>query len=337
EKIPYNLRLGLAIAYALMITLALGVAIVLARQISHPIVSLAAATRSVTLGKLDTRLDIRAEGELGILIDSFNQMTEELQTLRGRLLHSQRVAAWQEVARRLAHEIKNPLTPIQLSAERMLRRLDRPERGNLDEIVRSSGVTILEQVNVLKHLVEEFSNFARMPAPRLELSSLLELLRESTEAYTNLGDIEFELRISPDLPDLYLDRNLVIGMLNNLVQNAVDAVRSHVQESEEAGRARILVSAAPHLQAGKRYVQLAIEDSGPGIEEEFREQIFEPYYTTKGEKGNGLGLALVERAVLDHNARIYVTGSSLGGAAFRVFFPVPDSGNGERDIMVFPV
>ncbi|MCB1138777.1 MAG: HAMP domain-containing protein [Leptospiraceae bacterium] len=338
EKIPYNLRLGLAIAYALMITIALGVAIVLARQISHPIVSLAAATRSVTQGKLDTRLDVKAEGELGILIDSFNQMTEELQTLRGRLLHSQRVAAWQEVARRLAHEIKNPLTPIQLSAERMLRRLDRPDRGNLEEIVRSGGSTILEQVNVLKHLVEEFSNFARMPAPRLEANSLMEILQESTQAYTNLADIDFELRISPDLPELALDRNLVIGMVNNLIQNAIDAIRGTEPEPEdEPERPLIRVSAAPHLQAGKRYVQLTVEDSGPGIEEDRREQIFEPYYTTKGENGNGLGLALVERAVLDHNARIYVTGSSLGGAAFRVFFPVPLENEGERDIMVFPV
>ena len=338
EKIPYNLRLGLAIAYALMITIALGVAIVLARQISHPIVSLAAATRSVTQGKLDTRLDIKAEGELGILIDSFNQMTEELQTLRGRLLHSQRVAAWQEVARRLAHEIKNPLTPIQLSAERMLRRLDRPDRGNVDDIVRSGGTTILEQVNVLKRLVEEFSNFARMPAPRLELHSLMELLQESTQAYANLPDIDFELKVSPDLPELALDRNLVIGMINNLIQNAIDAIRSMEWEPEdEPDRPLIRVSAAPHLQAGKRHVQLTVEDSGPGIEEDQREQIFEPYYTTKGENGNGLGLALVERAVLDHNARIYVTGSSLGGAAFRVFFPVPESNQGERDVMVFPV
>jgi len=338
EKIPYNLRLGLAIAYAMMITIALGVAIVLARQISHPIVSLAAATRSVTQGKLDTRLDIKAEGEIGILIDSFNQMTEELQTLRGRLLHSQRVAAWQEVARRLAHEIKNPLTPIQLSAERMLRRLDRPDKGNLEEIVRSGGSTILEQVNVLKHLVEEFSNFARMPAPRLEYHSLMELLQESTQAYANLPDIDFDLKVSPDLPELALDRNLVIGMINNLVQNAIDAIRSMEWESDDTPeRPLIRVAAAPHLQAGKRYVQLTIEDSGPGIEENQREQIFEPYYTTKGEKGNGLGLALVERAVLDHNARIYVTGSSLGGAAFRVFFPVPEDSQGERDIMVFPV
>lgn len=338
EKIPYNLRLGLAIAYALMITIALGVAIVLARQISHPIVSLAAATRSVTQGKLDTRLDVKAEGELGILIDSFNQMTEELQTLRGRLLHSQRVAAWQEVARRLAHEIKNPLTPIQLSTERMLRRLDRPDRGNLEEIVRSGGTTILEQVNVLKHLVEEFSNFARMPAPRLEMNSLMEIVQESTQAYGNLPDIDFDLRVSPDLPELALDRNLVIGMINNLVQNAIDAIRAmDIEPEDEPERPLIRVSAAPHLQAGKRYVQLTVEDSGPGIEEERREQIFEPYYTTKGENGNGLGLALVERAVLDHNARIYVTGSSLGGAAFRVFFPVPSEGEGDQDIMVFPV
>jgi two-component system nitrogen regulation sensor histidine kinase NtrY len=163
EVIPYNLRLSLAILYLAMIVVAIIVAILLARQISHPIVSLAAATRKVTEGNLDIRIDEKSEGEIAILIQSFNSMTEELQTLRSRLLHSLRVAAWQEVARRLAHEIKNPLTPIQLSAERMLRKLEQNNIEDLKKAVRSGSNTIIEQVNVLKHLLEEFSNFTRLP------------------------------------------------------------------------------------------------------------------------------------------------------------------------------
>ncbi|MBW7859291.1 MAG: HAMP domain-containing protein, partial [Leptonema sp. (in: Bacteria)] len=169
KVIPYSLRLSLAILYLGMIVADIIVAIVIARQISHPIVSLAAATRSVTEGKLDTRIDLRAEGEIGILIESFNSMTEELQTLRSRLLHSLRVGAWQEVARRLAHEIKNPLTPIQLSSERMLRKLEKGDQAGIEEVVKTGANTIIEQVNVLKHLLGEFSDFARMPAPRPEL------------------------------------------------------------------------------------------------------------------------------------------------------------------------
>ncbi|MBI3394248.1 MAG: HAMP domain-containing protein, partial [Spirochaetia bacterium] len=151
NKVPSTLRLGLGLIYVFMICAALLIAIVIARQISNPIVSLAAATRAVSDGRLDTRLDIKASGEMGILIDSFNQMTQELVSLRANLLHSQRVAAWQEVAKRLVHEIKNPLTPIQLSADRMLRWLDHPEKGSIEKIVRGGATTIGQQVNVLKH------------------------------------------------------------------------------------------------------------------------------------------------------------------------------------------
>ena len=140
-RVVGTLRLGLALLYILMICGALVASLIIARQISMPIVSLAAATRAVADGDLDTRLEIRASGEMGILIDSFNQMTAELRSLRNRLLHSQRLAAWREVARRLAHEIRNPLTPIQLSADRMLRRLDHPERGDLPRVVRKASAS----------------------------------------------------------------------------------------------------------------------------------------------------------------------------------------------------
>lgn len=323
KVIPYSLRLSLAILYLGMIIADFIVAIVIARQISHPIVSLAAATRAVTEGKLDTRIDLRAEGEIGILIESFNSMTEELQTLRSRLLHSLRVGAWQEVARRLAHEIKNPLTPIQLSSERMLRKLDRRNREDLDDVVRTGANTIIEQVNVLKHLLEEFSNFARLPSPRLELVQIGHLIQESAELFRNIPGVDIEVRVMDNLPDIWIDKTLFIGMMNNLVKNAIEAVHEMFLDGQELPQkeGRIVISAVLHRQAGRRFVLLKVEDNGPGIPEEMRDRIFEPYFSTKGEHGNGLGLALVERAVLEHNARIYVSRSSLGGAEFRILFP----------------
>lgn len=323
KVIPYSLRLSLAILYLGMIIADFIVAIVIARQISHPIVSLAAATRAVTEGKLDTRIDLRAEGEIGILIESFNSMTEELQTLRSRLLHSLRVGAWQEVARRLAHEIKNPLTPIQLSSERMLRKLDRRNREDLDDVVRTGANTIIEQVNVLKHLLEEFSNFARLPSPRLELVQIGHLIQESAELFRNIPGVDIEVRVMDNLPYIWIDKTLFIGMMNNLVKNAIEAVHEMFLDGQELPQkeGRIVISAVLHRQAGRRFVLLKVEDNGPGIPEEMRDRIFEPYFSTKGEHGNGLGLALVERAVLEHNARIYVSRSSMGGAEFRILFP----------------
>lgn len=323
KVIPYSLRLSLAILYLGMIIADIIVAIVIARQISHPIVSLAAATRAVTEGKLDTRIDLRAEGEIGILIESFNSMTEELQTLRSRLLHSLRVGAWQEVARRLAHEIKNPLTPIQLSSERMLRKLDRGNREDLDDVVRTGANTIIEQVNVLKHLLEEFSNFARLPSPRPELVQIGPLIQESAELFRNIPGVDIEVRVMDNLPDIWIDKTLFIGMMNNLVKNGIEAVYERFPDGQELPQkeGRIVISAVLHRQAGRRFVLLKVEDNGPGIPEEMRDSIFEPYFSTKGEHGNGLGLALVERAVLEHNARIYVSRSSMGGAEFRILFP----------------
>ena len=316
-RVPATLRLGLGLVYIFMICMALVMALFIARQISLPIVSLAAATRAVTDGHLGTRLDIKAAGEMGILIESFNQMTQELTSLRATLLHSQRVAAWQEVARRLAHEIKNPLTPIQLSAERMIRWLDRPERGEPRKVIRRGAVTIMEQVKVLRDMVQEFANFARMPEARLQPHSLDNIVKEVVHLFRDTSNVLISTRLSGRLPPIPLDKNVIIGMINNLLKNAVEAVLS----VPEGRSPEVLVSTMLQRTGGRRYVVLKVEDSGPGVEEDLLDRIFEPYYTTKGEHGNGLGLALVERGVLEHGARIYVGRSSvLGGAEFQIRF-----------------
>lgn len=325
HTVPATLRLGLGLIYVGMICMALLIAIVIARQISGPIVSLAAAVREVADGHLDTRLEVKASGELGILIDSFNQMTQELQSLRGNLLHSQRVAAWQEVARRLAHEIKNPLTPIQLSADRMLRRLEHPEKGRLLEIVKSSATTISQQVSVLKHMVEEFADFARMPSARPVAESLDTIVSEAVNLFHGIPGISIEMHLAGNLPQLLLDKNIIIGLINNLVKNAVEAIESQTKDAEKK-TPKIIVSTSLQKAGPRRYVILKVEDSGPGIDDGMKDRIFEPYFSTKGDHGSGLGLALVERAVLEHDARIF-TGRSpiLGGAEFRIMFRVREN------------
>lgn len=321
QDVPTTLRLGLALVYIFMICMAFIIALVLARQIAGPIVSLAAATRAVADGDLDTRLDIKASGEIGILIDSFNQMTAELRTLRSRLFQSQRLAAWREVARRLAHEIKNPLTPIQLSADRMRRRLEHPEKGNLENVVKSGANTISEQVQVLRTLVEEFANFARLPKPILKPMNLEEILPEAVGVFQGVSGVSIELRMAGDLPDFPLDKTLIIGMINNLIKNAIEAIGQEEARSEELERASIIISTSFYQQALRKYVCLMVEDSGPGIDPGMRERVFEPYFSTKlNQHGTGLGLALVQRAVLEHDAQISVGTSDLGGAIFTILF-----------------
>ena len=317
EQIPTMLRLILALIYIFMIAAALIVSILIARQISFPIVSLAAATRAVTDGVIETRLDIKAGGEIGILIESFNQMTEELKNLRAMQLHTQRVAAWQEVARRLAHEIKNPLTPIQLSADRMLRRLENPEKGDLDKIVRIGASTIREQVTILKGMVEEFANFARMPVAKPVLQSLNPIIQEAVNLFREISGITIETRLEEDLPSIFIDKMIIMGLVNNLIKNAVEAINS---QENIVQKGTVRVATFSYQERDRTFVTLVVEDSGPGIDENMRDRIFEPYFSTKGEHGSGLGLAMVERAVLDHDARIYVGRSPLGGAEFRIVF-----------------
>lgn len=325
ERAPGTLRLGLALLYIFMICAALMLSILIARQISMPIVALAAATRQVTDGDLEARIETQAVGELGVLIDSFNQMTAELRSLRARLLHSQRLAAWQEVARRLAHEIKNPLTPIQLSADRMLRRLDHPERGDVKNVVRSGCATIIEQVKVLKRLVEEFANFARLPKARLSPQSIDAIVTEAVHGFQGaIPGIQLDMHLSGNLPDIAIDRTILIGMINNLVKNAAEAIYSVPAESRRAP-ARILISTELVRQGVRQFVTLKVEDTGPGVDEALLDRIFEPYFSTKSGYGTGLGLSLVERAALEHDARLMVTRSELGGAAFSVWFRRPEN------------
>ena len=324
DTIPDTLRLGLGIIYVLMICAALVLSIFLGRQIATPIVSLAAATREVADGKLDTRIEMKSQGEIGILINSFNAMTGQLRTLRSRLLQSQRMAAWREVARRLAHEIMNPLTPIQLSAERMLRRFEQPERGDLKSVVQNGAATIIEQVQVLKQMVREFADFARLPSARPTPNALGTLVLEAGQSYQGIPGIDVLLEPGENLPDVLLDRSLVLGMINNLMKNAVEAIRSTGRTPEQS-HGTIRVSAVAQTVDGRRYVILKIADDGPGMEANVQERIFEPYYTTRPDQGSGLGLALVEKTVLEHNARIIVRSTPGQGTEFSILFPVHDA------------
>ncbi len=327
-EIPNNILLFLGAIYIFMILVALFFSIYIARQISLPIVSLAHATRSVTEGNLNTKIQLKSAGEMGVLIESFNHMIDELHDLRKNLLHTQRVAAWQEVARRLAHEIKNPLTPIQLSAQRMLRKADQNNDEDFRGAVKTGAATIIEQVNVLQNLLEEFSDFARMPKARPAPESLEAIITESVNLFQGIKGVTVETVLSGNLPLIQLDRNLILGMVNNLLKNAVEAV---IEKNEKSGMidgmvsGKIRISTSVLREGVRKYAVLSVEDSGTGIDEKLQDRIFEPYFSTKGEHGSGLGLAIVEKALHDHDAKITVRRSrDLGGAEFRILFRVKD-------------
>ncbi|TGK08710.1 HAMP domain-containing protein [Leptospira fletcheri] len=322
ERLPYELRVTISLMIIIVFLLSIIFSLIFARKISRPIIDLANATQKVSLGDTDINLPLTEGGEIGALVESFNQMVKDLKSKNRELMHIQRVAAWKEVAQRMAHEIKNPLTPIQLSAERIRRKLDASVPIPFQEIVAKGTETIVGQVKILEHLVNEFSEFARMPAPRLINQHLEPIVLESVKLYEHTPGIQIELQLSKNLPEIFLDKKLFLGIMNNLFKNAVEAIARKKAKGELSGIGKIRVSTKLERRIMRKSVVLMIEDNGTGIPNEYRSKVFEPYYSTKEEHTSGIGLAIVQKTVIDHSGHISVDSSELGGCKFRIELPV---------------
>ena len=225
------------------------------------------------------------------------------------LIRAQKVAAWREVARRLAHEIKNPLTPIQLSAERLRRKLS-DLTPPLHALVQECTATIIGEVESLKGLVDEFSQFARMPAPRAVPTELHAFLTDTLALYDGLfGSVEFEQHYDPSVSQVRLDPEQMKRVMINLIDNAIEAMGRQGVIAIETARD------VPHS-----LVRIVVSDTGPGIPEAERDKLFLPYYSTKG-RGSGLGLAIVRRIVAEHGGSIDVTDNLPTGTRFIIELP----------------
>ncbi|MBP7710941.1 MAG: HAMP domain-containing protein [Gammaproteobacteria bacterium] len=237
------------------------------------------------------------------------------------VIQAQRDAAWSEVARRLAHEIKNPLTPIQLSAERLrhkyLDKMQDKDREVMDRLTH----TIIQQVDSMKEMVNAFSSYARSPQVRLEPASLNDLAREVVELYRyNRGATPIEATLDPRVPTLELDTGRVRQVLHNLIKNALEACE---------GREGCAVAVRTRLveEKGKRQVEIAVEDNGPGFTPDVLERVFDPYVTTKS-RGTGLGLAIVKKIVEEHGGMVRAQARAEGGA--RVLARLPAASGAAR-------
>jgi two-component system nitrogen regulation sensor histidine kinase NtrY len=225
------------------------------------------------------------------------------------LIRAQKVAAWREVARRLAHEIKNPLTPIQLCAERMRRHFSGAPAAT-QALVEECTSTIVGEVDSLKALVDEFSQFARMPAPRAAPTDLHALLNEALALYQGLlGEVRFERRFAEHVPKVRVDGEQIRRVVINLVDNAIEAMN----------RSGVVTLETQH-DAGSSLVRLLVSDDGPGIPAAEREKLFMPYYSTK-RRGSGLGLAIVRRIVAEHGGTIEVGENEPRGTRFTIELP----------------
>jgi nitrogen fixation/metabolism regulation signal transduction histidine kinase len=240
------------------------------------------------------------------------------------MLQAQREAAWGEVARRLAHEIKNPLTPIRLSAERMRHKL-LPSMGEKEAQVLDRGTeTIVQQVEAMKEMVDAFSEYAR--APRFEMTSLdlNRLVTEVTELYRAqvVGrGVRLRVSLDPRIAAIVADQGRLRQLLHNLLVNAVEAL-----EGQPDGE--IAVTTRQSQRGGDEVVEIEVADNGPGFQRELIGQVFDPYVTTKA-KGTGLGLAIVRKIVEEHGGHIEADNRATGGACIRIDLPLNESTRGQ--------
>lgn len=299
---------------------AIVLALAIARRISKPLEGLAFAASAVAAGKREhmTRV-LSGRDEVARLTQAFDQMTRDLVLSEERLRQSERVAAWREIARRIAHEIKNPLSPIQISIETLRKAKDRGHK-DFDELFTELTATVLEEVQRMKRIVSEFSDFARMPAPRPQEVELQELVAQVVLLMRESAPNGVRVDLSKGVPEVVsADPDQIRQSVLNLVKNAIEAVDSDPGRLAKGG-GRVLVS----LTRESEGVLLVVEDDGPGMSTETRQRIFTPYFTTKTSGkvvGTGLGLPIVQRIVEEHGGTIHVESTPTVGTRFEVRLP----------------
>jgi len=301
---------------------------VVTARVSRPIRVLAQAAGEIGQGNWNVHVETSGKDEIGKLAVAFNQMTEELIGQRERLVQSERVAAWRELARRLAHELKNPLFPLQITVENLLRaRENTPEQ--FDEVFRESTSTLLAEIANLKTIIGRFSDFSKMPAPQIQAVDLNEMVRSITQLFQGQlnrepGKIRAELQLG-DVPSVSGDPVLLRRVVENLVLNAIDTM-------PKGGTLTFRTA------MNEKFAVFELSDTGAGLTLEECDRLFTPYYTTK-QHGTGLGLAIVQSVVSDHHGRISVSSKKDQGTTFHVELPVfsvattvksEDSNNGSR-------
>jgi signal transduction histidine kinase len=286
-----------------------GLGYVMAERISDPVNRLTRATRRIARGDLDARIAATSSDELRRLVEDFNSMARDLQRQRGELERTNRLEAWAEMARQVAHEIKNPLTPIQLNAEH-LRRVHADRGEPLSPVLQECVATILAQVKLLRQIASEFSSFAGSPTAKPSSVDVPEMMHEVVEPYRVglAGRIRFDVDVPEKLPPVYIDRTLISRSLTNIVENALHAMPG-------SGTLSVMARADDH------HVRIRVGDTGVGMDAAALARAFEPYFSTKA-TGTGLGLPIAKRNVELTGGSISISSERERGTVVELLLPI---------------
>jgi nitrogen fixation/metabolism regulation signal transduction histidine kinase len=305
------LRISAVVAAAAMLV-GLLVTFWVSARITRPIKELAEGAREVAAGHWDTRIDLSGRDETGQLAGAFNHMTQTLTAQRERLVQTERVAAWRELARRLAHELRNPLFPLQITVEN-LQRAQKLSNEQFMEVFSESTATLRAELANLNSIVNRFNDFSKMPAPEFSRVDVNEAIRSAVRLFepqfheVGKPTINTEYFLKEGLLDIDADPELLHKAFQNLVLNALDAM--------PAGGT--LTFRTTDMRSG---IRIEVADTGKGLTAEECARLFTPYYTTKSQ-GTGLGLAIVQSVVSDHRGTISVTSEEGHGTIFRIELP----------------
>ena len=309
-----KMRRGIAIILGFVATIifliSLWISSLIAKEITEPIRILVAGTREVAGGNLEYKVNIEARDEVGMLANSFNQMTAQLLRYAGELKRIEKAEAWKEVAQKLAHEIKNPLTPIQLSAERLKRRYYSKREG-YEEILDECTYTIIDEVERLRRLLDEFSQFARMPMVNPVPSDIHEVINDALNLYGEIPEkVEVLTQFNPEIPKVMVDHDQTRRAFFNIIKNAIESM-------DNGGKLTISTGIANDC------IEVNISDTGTGMSAEGIDKLFTPHFSTK-RGGAGLGLTIVKKIIDDHGGDVNVISEEGKGTTFIVKIPFPE-------------